>query len=65
MLQLLQSCPDLHLIKLELEYRIDDDEEALLKYLAQTFTTLQILEIYRYRPEDSKSSPMYSVRGVN
>lgn len=42
-----------HLAHLEIEYRADDDDDALLQYIATTFPRLTSLKISRYRPNAS------------
>ncbi|KZT71379.1 hypothetical protein DAEQUDRAFT_755868 [Daedalea quercina L-15889] len=50
MLSILQRCSTLALDHLEVEYRADEEEDALLRYIATTFPHLKSLKIHRYRP---------------
>lgn len=49
MLSILRRCAALPLSCLEIEYRADDEDDALLHFLATTFPDLRYLKIHRYR----------------
>lgn len=53
MLELLRSCRTPGLRQLEIEYRADSSEEALLLHIASAFPSLEVLDLCRYRPVDS------------
>lgn len=47
-LNILRRCSTLSLDHLEIEYRADEEDHALLRYLAQTFPNITSLKIHRY-----------------
>ena len=48
-LSILGRCSDLDLEKLEVEYRADESDDTLLRYMAVTFPNVTSLKIHRYR----------------
>ena len=53
--RIIRSCRNIHeLAYLQLEYEIDDNEDTLLRHVAQSFPKLETLELYRYSPSDEK-----------
>ena len=49
LLSILRRCEALSLDHLEIEYRVDDEDEALLQYVVTTFPRLTSLSLFRYR----------------
>ncbi|EPS95188.1 hypothetical protein FOMPIDRAFT_1062863 [Fomitopsis schrenkii] len=49
LLSILRHCEALSLDHLEIEYRVDDEDEALLRYVVTTFPHLTSLAVLRYR----------------
>ncbi|KAH9930630.1 uncharacterized protein B0H18DRAFT_930237 [Fomitopsis serialis] len=46
---ILRRCSSLNLDHLEIEYRADDEDDALLRHVVKTFPLLTSLKIHRYR----------------
>ena len=53
MLQVLCACQTPHLIRLDLEYRVDGVEKDLFQRIVQSFPLLETLEAHRHRSEDT------------
>jgi len=54
MLSILRRCSRLDLNHLEIEYRADDEDDALLQHIAMSFPRLISLKIHRYRCHTEK-----------
>ncbi|KAI0667991.1 hypothetical protein C8Q78DRAFT_980993 [Trametes maxima] len=48
----------LHLTSLELEYRANDDDDKLFRYVGSAFPRLVVLRVYRYRTTREKQIPV-------
>ena len=48
---IIRRCNNLGLDHLEIEYRADEEDEALLRYMVQTFPNITSLKIHRHRSE--------------
>ncbi|KAJ3003425.1 hypothetical protein NUW54_g5305 [Trametes sanguinea] len=63
-LKALHECNDLPLEHLELEYRAESDDTALLEFVASTFPHLRKLRLIRYRSEsDQERVPVRDIVG--
>ena len=63
LLRLLKRCgPLLRLEHLEIEYRADDQDAALLSHITTAFPSLASLKIYRYRATGDIDVPVVSVQ---
>ncbi|KAL7284057.1 hypothetical protein ACG7TL_001334 [Trametes sanguinea] len=62
MLSILQRCRSVPLEQLEIEYQVDENDEVLLRSLAELFPALRTLTVYRYRAEGSSDDiPVESI----
>ncbi|OSD08738.1 hypothetical protein PYCCODRAFT_49822 [Trametes coccinea BRFM310] len=61
MLSILQRCRSVPLEQLEIEYRVDENDEVLLRSLAELFPALRTLTVYRYRAEGSSDDIPVSI----
>ncbi|KAI9065594.1 hypothetical protein FKP32DRAFT_1567565 [Trametes sanguinea] len=52
LLTILRRCQAAPLEHLEIEYEVDDHDEALLRSLSELFPALRTLTVFRYRPKD-------------
>ncbi|KAM5544831.1 hypothetical protein V8D89_001729 [Ganoderma adspersum] len=61
MLRVHSRSPLPHLDHLQLEYRADDADASLLRYLTTAFPGLLTLELHRFRPEGVDEIPVVSI----
>ncbi|RPD62245.1 hypothetical protein L226DRAFT_532727 [Lentinus tigrinus ALCF2SS1-7] len=61
MLRVLRACSNAagRLARLHVEYLVDGDENALLRFITSTFPSLTELEVHRARPEDMSPDPSW------